>query len=389
MSAFRGSAERMANGFHANNTIVVEGPPGCGKSALLDQICADLNTYPPDEQRREWLPVFINGSSATSPSAIAKAVDNAIATKLARRGALAQLENLIGEDGAKIARDLAGSIKNANERGFSVAGIRLGAAIDPTIDTIEDAVDTRRKAWEGWNIVLLVDEAQQIEKPADPTRKGTLSSVHQGKLGIPIMFAAFGLVGTANALGDVGVSRSSVSNEFSLGGVSEKHALMACERAMRQFRPKNPQSLAQAVVRRSCGWPQHIASYLSALAESLEEQDIEAILENGDRKRAAYYERRMSRIRSQGPRFHQYARHLAKMLRGADQPMLDGDIIDSLQAEFGMSDEAASKLLTAAEHGGLTRFVGNEGYVAAIPSFLTHLVGPERSQERKLPGIER
>ncbi len=48
INQFRESAGQLAKGFRANNTLVFEGPPGCGKTALLDQITADVNAYPAD-----------------------------------------------------------------------------------------------------------------------------------------------------------------------------------------------------------------------------------------------------------------------------------------------------------------------------------------------------
>ena len=89
----------MAIGERANATIIVEGPPGCGKSALLDQFSADVNSYP-EHNGRTWIAVPINGAIAMSPSAIMAAVDRAIVTRLAGtatadEGALGRLSKLL------------------------------------------------------------------------------------------------------------------------------------------------------------------------------------------------------------------------------------------------------------------------------------------------------
>ncbi len=394
INEFRECAGQLAKGVFPNNTIVVDGPPGCGKTALLDQITADINSYSADRNGREWLPVFINGNRATDPAAIMASVDETIAKRLSKKAAerpggraLARLQEFldISDTSAEKGKRTAATIL---DRGFSVGGFRVGAKNERQPRDIEDAIAMRGPKWGGWNIVLLVDEAQQIHNPNN-TKTSTLSSIHQGVLSFPIMFAAFGLVGTREALASVGVSRPLPSRKFALGAMSNEDARKACVRAVRQLKPPNPDQVVKAVLERSWGWPQHIASYLTAAAESLKEQDTSAMLAAGDLIREDYYEDRLLSLTSRDPEFVDYAKALAGWILGANRPVEGSNIIKQVQLHFGAERDAAVAFLRAAEHAGIVRKADRGTYTAAIPSFLTYLIGEERAQERTAPDLGR
>ena len=62
ITAFRGIVNRLSRGRQSNATIVVEGPAGAGKSALLAQFQEEISSLSPTESgQREWLPVFFAG----------------------------------------------------------------------------------------------------------------------------------------------------------------------------------------------------------------------------------------------------------------------------------------------------------------------------------------
>jgi len=380
INEFRNSAGQLAKGITANNTLVFEGPPGCGKSALLDQITADINSYSLDRNGRDWVPVFIDGADATNPHEIMESVDAAIATKLARRAvagdnaSMNHLKRFLGIEQPDGAEKLKRAADMLVKRGFRFGGFQIGPDNEAPPQTIAAAIRQRAHKWDGWNIVLLIDEAQQIHAPPGKAKTSTLSSMHQGKLGAPIMFAAFGLVGTEAALDKVGVSRTSLQSHFSLKPMPDDDTRKVCQRAAHQLKPKEPQRLATAIVERSCGWPQHIASYLTALARN-PEQDTEAVLAQGDQHRLSYYQRRLAKLGRQGPGFRSYAEHLAHLLRGANQPMRERDIMESLRANFEAGKAETFNFLVAAEHCGLVRLEDNGSCSATIPSFVTHLTG--------------
>ena len=63
IGAFREMANGLSRGLAANASIVVEGPPGVGKSALMCQFMEEMRALPPTGGRR-WLPVPLSAGSA-------------------------------------------------------------------------------------------------------------------------------------------------------------------------------------------------------------------------------------------------------------------------------------------------------------------------------------
>ena len=84
VGVFRRAVNALSRGRCGNATIVVEGPPGAGKSALMCQFMEEMQSLPPTEiGGRRWLPVPLSASDAESPPNIADAIDEAIVARLA------------------------------------------------------------------------------------------------------------------------------------------------------------------------------------------------------------------------------------------------------------------------------------------------------------------
>lgn len=81
---FRQVLNALSMGVQGDATVVVEGPPGAGKSALLSQFVREIRELPNiEEGGLRWLPVIIDGASAECPSHIGQAIDEAISKRLA------------------------------------------------------------------------------------------------------------------------------------------------------------------------------------------------------------------------------------------------------------------------------------------------------------------
>ncbi len=157
-------------------TIAVEGPPGVGKSSLMCQFIEEMRSLPPTESGgRLWLPVLLSASDVESLSYLADTIDAVIVSKLAAdllafEGEARQsvekssfVEKLSEYWGGDINLDKA--LMKAREffdRGGSVMGFSLGASLKGPPKTIAKAVSRRINAWQSWQIVLMIDEAQGI-----------------------------------------------------------------------------------------------------------------------------------------------------------------------------------------------------------------------------------
>jgi len=84
IGAFREMTNSLSQGLAANASIVVQGPPGVGKSALMCQFMEEMRSLPPTATGgRRWLPVSVSAGDAESPPYLADAIDAAIVSRLA------------------------------------------------------------------------------------------------------------------------------------------------------------------------------------------------------------------------------------------------------------------------------------------------------------------
>lgn len=173
VNAFRSMANALLLGRSGNATVVVEGPPRAGKSALMAQFQEEMRTLPPTGSGAgRWLPVTLDGALAMSPQAIMSVVDGAIAKRLAH-------------DDLMDARD--------------------GDEEAPPPSTVLELADLRGRHWSGWQIVLPIDEAHRhgvsVEAAAGFLRKakhnGLLETDGEGRCSMPVPSFANHLLGEA------------------------------------------------------------------------------------------------------------------------------------------------------------------------------------------------
>ena len=400
INAFRSMANALFLGRPGNATLAVEGPPGAGKSALMAQFQEEMRTLPPTGSgERRWLPVLLNGARAECPQAIAQAVDEAIAKRLAQDWMSAtgadstdreeRFRAFLGEGGAKKAKQGVRTIAESMlQRGFSVMGFQLGAAPSGLLEDIEAVSAKRSHHWNEWQIILLIDEAQGISGQVPGAVPGTLSSIHQGMVSAPLSFCAFGLPGTWDALGDAGISRASVGHDLPLAGLDDRAAGMAVERCFARFGVTHGGAWQVAILERSGHWPQHLATYLNAALTVLKSNAPSAevmgdarrsplteAIALGNAGRKAYYGRRLQSLTRDNPLFRDYATDLAEKLQRTDPPPLESEITRNIMERHGISVESAAGFLRKAKHSGLLE-TDDEGRCSMpIPSFANHLLG--------------
>jgi len=396
LGVFRRAVNALSRDRRGNATIVVEGPPGVGKSALMCQFMEEMRSLPPaGAGGRRWLPVPLSAGDAESPPDIADAIDAAIVSRLAAdllasASAEAGLLERLGDYWGKL--DPAGAKAKAREfldRGGSVLGFSLGASREGPPRSIAQAA-ARRPAWHSWQVVLMIDEAQGIRPGAANAGGGTLSALHQGIVRAPVSFCAFGLPGTLLALGDVGVSRLSGGRAIHLRGLDDKAAGQTVERCFNLFSVEGGTPWREAILARAANWPQHLAAYLNAAIRQLREAspermdagdaDLKAAMREGDRARARYYEQRLARLRRRHGGFERLAKALAPALleRGGSLPYNElFDLVEELGRRiFPPSGTNATQFIQDAEHSGFLAPAGDEhAYLMPIPSFASHLLG--------------
>lgn len=401
ISTFRQMANALLLDRRSNATLVVEGPPGAGKSALLAQFMEETRAFPTNASgNRRWLPVLLNGAHAEIPHGIGRAVDSAIARRMsldllaAAPGEDAdvaeRLRAFLGEDSVRqMKRGLREIASTVMDRGFGALGVRIGGASSDRLEQLEHVADRRAKDWSDWQIVLLIDEAQQISDQAPGAIPGTLSSIHQGFVPAPISFCAFGLPGTWEALGDAGISRGSVGCDLPLAGLNDEASQMAVRRCFAQYQVENGDDWERAILERSANWPQHLAVYLNAALTTLE-RDMGAqrgfgnadpallpeAMALGDEGRKGYYDRRVRGLDRRNARHSRYARHLAPLLREGGGEMHLDDVVDYMEgAPLNLPPSEVDGFISAAQHSGFLERLPGSRLRMPIPSFAAHLLG--------------
>ncbi|MYH15322.1 MAG: ATP-binding protein [Gammaproteobacteria bacterium] len=404
ISTFRQMANALLLDRRSNATPVVEGPPGAGKSALLAQFMEEMRAFPSaGSGNRRWLPVLLNGAHAEMPLGIGRAVDSAIARRMSSDLLAAmpgedadvaeRLRAFLGEDSVRqMKRGLREIASTVMDRGFGALGVRVGGASSDRLDQLEHVADRRAKDWSDWQIVLLIDEAQQISDQAPGAIPGTLSSIHQGFVPASISFCAFGLPGTWDALGDVGISRGSVGYDLPLAGLNDEASQKAVHRCFSQYQVENANNWERAILKRSANWPQHLAVYLNAALTTLECQAgasgakkgldkagpalLPEAMALGDEGRKGYYDRRVRGLDRHNARHSRYARHLAPLLREGGGEMHLDDVVDYMEgAPLNLPPSEVDGFISAAQHSGFLERLPGSRLRMPIPSFAAHLLG--------------
>lgn len=396
LNVFHRMLAQLDLGMLADATYVVEGPPGAGKTALMAQRIGEIAERAPTPEGRQWLPVIIDAGNANAPMALGRAIDRAIAERLADQSgerqvekALAQIDKLASEaqgdeeagaalEAARLVRGMAEElpssprgnrnalfgrlskniskllastsghqaqvrIKEILDRGVSITAFAIGPALEKANPTIMEVSEDRAYDWNLYQIALFVDEGQNISSEGE--RPYTLASIHQGNAGAPLSVCVFGLPGTLAALSAVGISRTVAERRIRLGPLTQGDCRKAIARCFAQFQVTSADEWKEAIAARSHNWPQHLAGYLvSALSElaryptseggyAAAQASLAAAMTAGDLSRIQYYDQRAESLARRGQL------ELAKAL------------VPQLRTNGGLGKERINEVLAVAEPG--------------------------------------
>ncbi|MCY4672745.1 MAG: hypothetical protein OXD43_03080 [Bacteroidetes bacterium] len=246
-------------------------------------------------------------------------------------------------------------------------------------------------------LLLTLDEAQVLGKEAliPPDHLNTvvdvLNSIHKGRLGRPVILIAAGVGTTADGFESLGISRFAADAFVELGALGKE----AERRVLHDWLKKeggakgNPTAWIDAIAQETHGWPQHILSYMDPPAmEQLREhrremtaEGLNAVLEAGRARRAAYYEQR---VRGFDEELRQnFARLFVDIPLGGS--ITGSAVRSSLTQEYGF-DEAKELFRRAVSKGIID---GRNGrYVIPVPSMQDWLVSKYGRDTEKRNAIE-
>ena len=277
-------------------TVLFLGAPGAGKSALLHHLV------------RRWrgggqeapLVVDTEASHYVDESALTLHVAEAFDPALAM-----QFRRSVTSHSSAI-RSLSGGIPGvATGTGTAESGHHTATApTEPTLANVSKAFSKSQRS-----IVLVLDEAQDLEGFDANLTRPVVSKLHKGSHGGPFLTIFAGLAHSDGVLQNCGISRFSRGHDRTLSALHLDDAVEIVHLMLAECRVRgdedNMRRWAIALAKESCGWPQHLHVSLQALAAQLlsasepgrlEDVDSEfgiAVLNASAKAREEYYERRI------------------------------------------------------------------------------------------------
>ena len=278
-------------------TVLFLGAPGAGKSALLHHLVERWL----GEGQEAPLVVDTEASHYVDESALALHVAEAFDPALTM-----QFRRSVTSHSSAI-KSLSGGIPGvAKGTGTAESGHHTAIApAEPTLASVSKAFSKPQRS-----IVLVLDEAQDLEGFDANLARPVISKLHKGSHGGPFLTVFAGLAHSDEVLQNCGISRFSRGHDRTLSALPLDDAVEIVHLMLAECRVRGGEEImrrwAKALAKESCGWPQHLHVSLQALAAQLlaasepgrlEDIDSEfgiAVLKASARAREEYYERRIN-----------------------------------------------------------------------------------------------
>jgi len=272
----------LKEGQTKGNTVVFQGAPGAGKTALLEHI-KDMLAHECDSAK-------IEASLIGQP-----------------HEALFEVLKQIEPDTAETLRKSHQITKHGDVHlGVGSGGVSSSSTSTPKdITTLYRLMDERKS---NKPLVLFLDEAQNANGDLPDGKSSILQQLHEGDVG-KVTLIAGGLSDTSTNLNRLGISRLSFGNITTLQPLHETEVMTSLEAFVNNEDFCIDQNgcdvapLKQLVINESMGWPQHLTNTLQAIGEELivaggqlAECDINAIQQRSQVRREDYYMRRAEAI---------------------------------------------------------------------------------------------
>ncbi len=373
---FRSALTSFSKGTLGGGTMVFQGAPGVGKSALMQECMAAVRLHSTPEA--PWVAVSINPDSLQSPIDVIVLLVNAVNLESERLREVSAgtvttntLDSLINRS-RKFYQELLE--RGGGAFGLSIGGRRNGGVTAGRV--FQNAVSLLGK----FHIVVFVDEAQNT--PVLDTTRGVLNCLHQASDGIPLLAAFFGLSDASDVLRRCGLSRLADERIVDLEPLHYDDAVGAIQSVFDAYQftgsPADRTKWVESLAELSQGWPQHVNRVCVAAARVIREHGgqindelLEQALERGKESKDRYYAARLTAGSNRAWVYKELA--LAAEKRGG---ALSYDLIDSLtEGARNKLGETPAEFLTNALHAGLLAPAGGipDHYRIPIPSFADYL----------------
>ncbi len=304
--------------------FIVQGPPGIGKSALLDE-CRKKAKNKKWEVRKLVVPALWDQDAMAECLGLKK--KESTTEKTVEGGG----EIIAGV--AKIKGGLSGTTKKST----------------PKV-TPRSLIQKIKKP-----LLLILDEAQHLGEDGGPPKehlhavKALLTEIHNGELGKPVILLAGGLGMTHAAFRALGISRMAAQCRFDLQPLKKEEERAVVQDWLSAGKAKGDTTpWINAITRETYLWPRHVDSYarnaahlVSANDGVMTEELLRLVMENGREERLEYYESRLEEIKD-------------------DHVLILEEMFHSDLARKGLSE------------AGIIRYLGKAGFEKAVSKGVLH-----------------
>ena len=264
-NVFRRAAGSLHDGRVGGGTMIFQGAPGAGKTALMQECLEAVRRHSTPEA--PWVAVSMNPNTLKFPAAVVRELVNAAGTESERLREMAS-----GTSVAGMLDDLLDLVRNV----FHELSDWGGGALDVSVDCRNDEGATASWGFQNaapllkkFHIVVCVDEAQNI--PVSDNTKGVMDCLHRDTQGIPLMAAFFGLSDTQIVLRECGLSRFADERVVTLEPLPDEDTACAIRSAFDAYgftgTQEDREVWVNALAELSQGWPQHINSVAVAACD--------------------------------------------------------------------------------------------------------------------------
>ena len=199
------------------HTVVIQGVPGAGKTALMDEFAARSFAHDAADEGAV-IPVLLDpGSLGATPSAIIESIDASF-RDISASSKWDRLMTRVADGATHLGNAMFAAATKQK------AGAFMPSAKAPNSLPIALAEYVGfRFGRKGNTVVLLVDESQNLEDT--PAVRRHLNVLHQGITGkSPVLLACFGLPNTVSKLAELGLSRLASDHVQTIGMLSSDDA---------------------------------------------------------------------------------------------------------------------------------------------------------------------
>ncbi len=376
---FRKTINSLHDGHIGGGSIIYQGAPGAGKTALMLECMEAVRLHStPDDP---WVAVNIKPENLESSIEIVMLLVDAANAESKRLSEISsgisvkKLERIM-EIGRKMYEDLL-------ERGVGIAGISIGGK--PSSEQKSKVYSQRvfqgvANLLKSFRIVVFVDEAQNT--PVKKTTQGVVDCLHNPPDKMPLVTVFFGLSDTEEILSRCGLSRPPDERVVTLGLLTHEESSEVVRSIFQSYNFRGSQEDFEKWVKHlaelSQGWPQHIcrvsvaaSRVISKNGGQIKEELLKQVLEEGQKRKESYYAMIIRRCSGQLWIY----KKLAMMAREKNNLLSLDDILHIAEFARNKKAEPIEDFLTEALHAGVlieTREPPNR-YQIPIPSLCDYL----------------